>query len=58
MKYGASFDEYGRISNYDELIKVNVDAYNAGELNDEGYSLFIEELEQYEETLNLLEDEG
>ena len=56
-QHGASFDEYGRVTNYDELIEDAVNKYNAGELSDEGYENFMKTLEQYEETLNLLEEE-
>ena len=69
-KYGASFDEQGRITNYDELYKQEVDKYNAaitaynlGALTDdqldiakENFDNFKDEIAQYEETLNDLED--
>lgn len=68
---GISTDESGRISNYDEIMGQAIDEYNAavnalnsGNLDEAGfeaaekkYENFIKVLNQYEETLNLLEDE-
>jgi hypothetical protein len=65
-KYGAKFDEDGRIVNYNELITSQVNkyndavlAYNSGSMNEETfeqaekeYETFKETLGQYEETLN------
>lgn len=54
----VSFDELGRITNYDSMIAQAVGAYN-GALTDEAeqaYSDFKNAISQYEETLNLLED--
>ena len=70
-EYGASFDESGRIINYDEMVKANVEQYNkavsrynAGSMSDEQfqeyekeYQEFINDIKKYEETLNLLESE-
>lgn len=56
----VSFDELGRITNYDSMIAQAVGAYN-GALTDEAeqaYSDFKNAISQYEETLNLLEDLG
>lgn len=69
-KYRASFDEQGRITNYEELYKQEVDKYNAaitaynlGALTDdqldiakENFDNFKDEIAQYEKTLNDLED--
>ena len=57
-QYGASFDEYGRIINYDEMMQVNIDAYNK-RLTDgaeAAYEQFKSDIAKYEETLNELED--
>jgi hypothetical protein len=50
-----STDEYGRITNYEEMMRVNIEAFNATG-DEEQYERFKEELEQYEETLELVED--
>lgn len=63
--YGAEFDETGAITNYDEIMKRQIDKYNssigknekADEAAEEAYDDFIEALEQYEETNNLRQDE-
>lgn len=63
--YGAEFDETGTITNYDEIMKRQIDKYNssigknedADEAAEEAYDDFIEALEQYEETNNLRQDE-
>lgn len=63
--YGAEFDETGVITNYDEIMKRQIDKYNssigkneeADEAAEEAYDDFIEALEQYEETNNLRQDE-
>ena len=63
--YGAEFDETGVITNYDEIMKRQIDKYNssigkneeADEAAEEVYDDFIEALEQYEETNNLRQDE-
>ena len=63
--YGAEFDETGVITNYDEIMKRQIDKYNASigrnedadEAAEEAYDDFIEALEQYEETNNLRQDE-
>lgn len=71
LQYGATLDEEGRIINYEELMRVNVESYNkaaekfnAGQMSEEqfaeyekAYEKFLKDMEQYEETLNLLEDE-
>ena len=51
MGYGAEFDESGRISNYEDLMKNNIG------LDEESWNKFKEILSQYEETLNSLEAE-
>lgn len=70
---GATFDEYGNISNYTELMQQHIDAYNAAiatynaseqsdadkeamEAADKAYQDFIDQLSQYEETNDLLQD--
>lgn len=70
---GATFDEYGNISNYTELMQQHIDAYNAAvaaynasgqsdsdkeimEAADKAYQDFMDQLSQYEETNNLLQD--
>lgn len=63
--YGAEFDETGVITNYDEIMKRQIDKYNssigknedADNAAEEAYDDFIEALEQYEETNNLRQDE-
>ena len=63
--YGAVFDDTGVITNYDEIMKRQIDKYNASigrneeadEAAEEAYDDFIEALEQYEETNNLRQDE-
>ena len=64
--YGAQFDEYGRIINYDELIQSQVAKYNAGvastvdsqvEAAEKSYENFKKALSNYEETADLLEQE-
>ena len=63
--YGAEFDETGVITNYDEIMKRQIDKYNssigkneeADDAAEEAYDDFIEALEQYEETNNLRQDE-
>jgi hypothetical protein len=37
LQYGASTDEYGRITNYEEMITAWVDAYNKGYITEEDY---------------------
>lgn len=70
---GATFDEYGNISNYTELMQQHIDAYNtavaaynasgqsdsdkeAMEAADKAYQDFMDQLSQYEETNNLLQE--
>lgn len=63
--YGAEFDETGAITNYDEIMKRQIDKYNssigknedADNAAEEAYDDFIKALEQYEETNNLRQDE-
>lgn len=63
--YGAEFDETGVITNYDEIMKRQIDKYNssigkneeADEAAEEAYDDFIEALEQYEETNNLRQEQ-
>lgn len=63
--YGAEFDETGVITNYDEIMKRQIDKYNSSigkneesdKAAEEAYDDFIEALEQYEETNNLRQDE-
>lgn len=70
---GATFDEYGNISNYTDLMQQHIDAYNAAvaaynasgqsdsdkeamEAADKAYQDFMDQLSQYEETNNLLQE--
>lgn len=70
---GATFDEYGNISNYTDLMQQHIDAYNAAvaaynaseqsdadkeamEAADKAYQDFLDQLSQYEETNDLLQD--
>lgn len=70
---GATFDEYGNISNYTELMQQHIDAYNAAvaaynasgqsdsdkeamEAAEKAYQNFMDQLSQYEETNNLLQE--
>lgn len=57
--YGAVFDEAGRIINYDEIMKAQIDKFNRSLTDDaeEAYNEFKEILDQYEETLNLYEEQ-
>lgn len=63
--YGAEFDETGTITNYDEIMKRQIDKYNssigknedADEAAEEAYDDFIETLKQYEETNNLRQEQ-
>lgn len=63
-KYGASLDESGRIVNFDELFTVQINALKGLDKDSDAYAeqekifeQFKEDIQQYEETLNLLEDE-
>lgn len=70
---GATFDEYGNISNYTALMQQHIDAYNAAvaaynvsgqsdsdkeamEAAEKAYQDFMDQLSQYEETNNLLQE--
>lgn len=63
--YGAEFDETGVITNYDEIMKRQIDKYNSSigkneevdKAAEEAYDDFIEALEQYEETNNLRQEQ-
>lgn len=63
--YGAVFDETGVITNYDEIMKRQIDKYNASigknedadDAAEEAYNDFLEALDQYEETNNLRQEE-
>lgn len=64
LRYGASLDSSGKITNYDELFAAQVNALNAKAGNDdayekqsEAYEKFKKAISQYEETLNLIEDQ-
>lgn len=55
---GVEIDlETGRVINYDEIIAKWVEDYNAGKMSDEEFDDAKKFLEQYEETLNLYEEE-
>ena len=70
---GATFDEYGNISNYTDLMQQHINAYNAAvaaynasgqsdsdkeamEAAEKAYQDFMDQLSQYEETNNLLQE--
>lgn len=63
--YGAEFDETGVITNYDEIMKRQIDKYNssigknedADDAAEDAYDDFIEALKQYEETNNLRQEQ-
>ena len=55
---GVEIDlETGRVINYDEIIAKWVEDYNAGKMSDEEFDDAKKFLDQYEETLNLYEEE-
>lgn len=56
-KYGAGRDSYGRITNYEKLYQTQIDAYNKGDITEEEYEKFVKAVEQYEASLNGLEEE-
>lgn len=64
--YGGQFDENGRLTNYEELMREQIAKYNAAvrsgsetqqEAAEEQYNNFKKALEQYEETADLFESE-
>ena len=57
--YGAKFDKYGNITNYDAIVKKQVNKFNKSrtEKAEKEYNQFVEVLKQYEETLDLKADE-
>lgn len=63
--YGAEFDKTGAITNYDEIMKRQIDKYNssigkneeADDAAEDAYDDFIKALEQYEETNNLRQEQ-
>lgn len=56
-KYGASFDENGNITNYDELYAAQIAQYNKNpEAYEKSYGEFEEAISRYEETLDTMED--
>lgn len=61
-QYGASFDENGNISNYDEMFAAQIAQYNSNpEAYEESYGQFVQAVQQYEDSLQVvkdLEDEG
>lgn len=57
MKYGVELDEHGRIANYDEVRERYYQQYIANpEAYEDSWNKFNEDLDQYEETLNTVED--
>ena len=59
--YGAEIDENGVITNYEELMQQALNKYNNSgktEADEEAYNNFKESISQYEETLQLWEDEN
>ena len=57
--YGFTFDEYGEITNYNDVYRQQVDKFNASRTDaaEEEYNKFKETVEQYEETITLLDEE-
>lgn len=55
-KYGAGRDLHGRITNYEELYQTQINKYNISH-NKEEYEKFVKAIEQYEASLNGLEEE-
>jgi hypothetical protein len=54
MYWGFEVDpESGQILNYEEIVTAMVEKYNAGEISDEEYEDFKNDLSKYDETLNL-----
>ena len=65
QQYGFTYDEYGELTNYDEVMKQQIDKYNAAvatgnkaaiEAAKKEYDEFKENMEQYEETLTAYEE--
>jgi hypothetical protein len=52
-----STNEYGEITNYDEMMQAHIKAYNADpEGYEKTYNQFIEDMQRYEKTLALVEE--
>ena len=65
QQYGFTYDEFGELTNYDEVMKAQIDKYNAVvatgnaaqiEQAKKEYEEFKENMEQYEETLTAYEE--
>ena len=65
QQYGFTTDQYGELTNYDEVMKQQIDKYNAAvatgnqdaiDAAKKQYDEFKENMEQYEETLTLYEE--
>lgn len=65
QQYGFTFDEHGEITNYDEVMKQQIDKYNAAvasgnqaaiDAAKKEYEEFKENMQQYEETLTAYEE--
>lgn len=63
-KYGAEFDQYGNIVNYDKVLKDAVDKYNSlgskeetAEQADKFWEEFEKDIKNYEESVKLAQDE-
>ena len=65
QQYGFTYDEFGELTNYDEVMKEQIDKYNAVvatgnadaiEAAKKEYEEFKENMEQYEETLTQYEE--
>lgn len=63
-KYGAEFDQYGNIVNYDKVLKDAVDKYNdlgskeeTAEQADKFWEEFEKDIKNYEESVKLAQDE-
>ena len=65
QQYGFTFDEHGEITNYDEVMKQQIDKYNAAvasgnqdaiDAAKKEYDEFKENMQQYEETLTAYEE--
>ena len=58
-RYGMSTNEYGEITNYEEMIAAQVAQYNTNpEAYEDSYQEFMDNLARYEETLALVQDLG
>lgn len=56
-QYGASYDQDGNIANYDELFTRQFAKYESGAWSDDDWEAFKKAIDQYEETLDLMQEE-